>query len=59
VDGRLSADFVEWHMGFPAGWTDILTRNERLKALGNAVVPQCAELIGRWALELVGREVAA
>jgi DNA (cytosine-5)-methyltransferase 1 len=59
VDGRLSADFVEWHMGFPQGWTDILTRNERLKALGNAVVPQCAELIGRWALQLADREQAA
>jgi DNA (cytosine-5)-methyltransferase 1 len=59
VDGRLSADFVEWHMGFPQGWTDILSRNERLKALGNAVVPQCAELIGRWALQLADREQAA
>ena len=59
VDGRLSADFTEWHMGFPPGWTSMLSRNERLKALGNAVVPQCAEVIGRWALGLVGQEVAA
>lgn len=59
LDGRLSADFTEWHMGFPEGWTSMLSRNERLKALGNAVVPQCAEVVGRWALELVGREVAA
>jgi DNA (cytosine-5)-methyltransferase 1 len=59
VDGRLSPAFVEWHMGFPAGWTDILSRNERLKALGNAVVPQCADVIGRWALQLVDREQAA
>ena len=59
VDGRLSADFTEWHMGFPPGWTSMLSRNERLKALGNAVVPQCAEVIGRWALGLVDREVAA
>ena len=59
VDGRLSADFTEWHMGFPAGWTSMLSRNERLKALGNAVVPQCADVIGRWALDLVDREVAA
>lgn len=31
-------------MGFPQGWvTDTLTnRNQALKALGNAVVPQCA-----------------
>jgi site-specific DNA-cytosine methylase len=46
-------------MGFPQGWTDMLTRTERLKALGNAVVPQCADLIGRWALELAAQEVAA
>lgn len=26
-------------------------RNQRLKALGNAVVPQCAEEVGRWILE--------
>lgn len=33
-------------MGVPAGWvTDInITRNEQLKALGNGVVPQQAEL---------------
>jgi len=59
VDGRLSADFTEWHMGFPPGWTSMLSRNERLKALGNAVVPQCSDVIGRWALDLVEREVAA
>ena len=44
IDGRLSQHFVEWMMGFPQGWvTDTLTnRNQALKALGNAVVPQCA-----------------
>lgn len=49
-------------MGFPAGWTDMLTRNERLKAYGNAVVPQCGEVVGRWALSIVdnlAREQAA
>lgn len=46
---QLSARFVEWMMGLPAGWvTDVpgVTRNEALKALGNGVVPQqCAEAL--------------
>ena len=43
-DGRLAPAFVEWMMGYPAGWvTNTLTnRREALHALGNAVVPQCA-----------------
>ena len=43
---RLSAFFTEWMMGVPFGWiTDCgLTRNESLKACGNGVVPQQAEL---------------
>lgn len=43
-DDRLSPHFVEWMMGYPAGYvTDTLTnRTQALKALGNAVVPQCA-----------------
>lgn len=43
---RLSARFVEYMMGLPAGHvTDVgLTRNEQLKALGNGVVPQQAAL---------------
>jgi hypothetical protein len=43
---RLAAEFSEWLMGLPAGWvTDCgLTRNEALKACGNGVVPQAAEL---------------
>lgn len=45
---RLSADFVEWMMGLPEGWVcspEIgLKRNDQLKALGNGVVPQQAEL---------------
>ena len=37
--GRLAPAFVEWMMNFPAGWTDGMSRTQRLKALGNAVVP--------------------
>lgn len=42
---QLAPRFVEWLMGLPAGWVDDvpgLTRNEKLKALGNGVVPQQA-----------------
>jgi DNA (cytosine-5)-methyltransferase 1 len=38
--GRLDPAFVEFMMGFPAGWTEGLSRTQALKALGNAVVPQ-------------------
>jgi hypothetical protein len=50
---RLSSRFTEWMMGVPEGWiTDIgLTRNEELKACGNGVVPQQAELALRMLLE--------
>lgn len=41
---RLNPAFVCWMMGYPAGWVDGLTRSEALKALGNAVVPQVAEM---------------
>ena len=51
---RLSAQFVEWMQGLPAGHvTDPvigLTRNQQLKALGNGVVPQQAAL----ALRILG-----
>ena len=50
---RLSSRFTEWMMGVPEGWiTDVgLTRNEELKACGNGVVPQQAELALRILLE--------
>lgn len=44
---RLSATFVEWMMGLPAGWVTAvpgLSRRDQLKALGNGVVPQQAAL---------------
>lgn len=49
-DGRLSAHFVEWMMGLPAGLvTDVdIPRNAQIKALGNGVVPQqAAEALNR------------
>jgi DNA (cytosine-5)-methyltransferase 1 len=50
---RLSSEFTEWMMGLPAGWiTGVgLSRNEELKACGNGVVPQQAELALRMLLE--------
>jgi len=50
---RLSSAFTEWMMGLPEGWvTGVgLTRNEELKACGNGVVPQQAELALRILLE--------
>jgi DNA (cytosine-5)-methyltransferase 1 len=43
---RLSSRFTEWMMGLPDGWiTDVgLSRVDELKACGNGVVPQQAEL---------------
>jgi hypothetical protein len=55
---RLSSAFTEWMMGLPQGWvTNVgLTRNEELKACGNGVVPQQAELALRVLLEGVAFE---
>lgn len=49
---RLSSTFTEWMMGLPTGWiTDVgLSRVEELKACGNGVVPQQAELALRMLL---------
>lgn len=43
---RLNSEFAEWMMGLPAGWVTGLglSRNNELKACGNGVVPQQAEL---------------
>lgn len=51
---RLSSHFTEWMMGVPNGWITNcgLTRNQELKACGNGVVPQQAELALRIMLNL-------
>lgn len=50
---RLSSSFTEWMMGVPEGWiTGVgLSRNDELKACGNGVVPQQAELALRMLLK--------
>ncbi len=60
----LNPRFVEALMGFPDGWTDArmrtpkgersLSRRERLRMLGNAVMPQVGEVVGRQLKGLVG-----
>lgn len=52
---RLSSKFTEWMMGVPDGWiTDVgLSRVDELKACGNGVVPQQAELALRLLLQNV------
>jgi len=41
--GLLSPALVEWMMGYPQDWTEGAKRTQRLKMLGNAVVPAQAE----------------
>ena len=45
--GELNADYDVWEQGMPRSAGDYPKRKEKLMALGNAVVPQCAELVGR------------
>ena len=52
---RLSPEFAEWMMGFPIGWTGDHSATQRLKMLGNAVVPHQGAL-ALWSL-LKRREV--
>lgn len=57
---RLTAAFEEWLMGLPAGHVTAvpgLTRQQRIKALGNGVVPQQAAAALRFLLSV--QEVAA
>lgn len=47
---RLSPGFSEWMMGLPPGWvTDVpdLSRGAQLRAIGNGVVPQAADMAVR------------
>jgi len=60
VNGKqLNPLLVEWMMGYAAGWatspTIGLSRAQQLKALGNAVQPQTAEL----ALNVLAARAAA
>lgn len=50
---RLSSDFTEWMMGLELGWITScgLSRNQELKACGNGVVPQQAEMALRMLLD--------
>ena len=60
---RLSATFVEWMMGLPAGWVTEpnlgLSRVQQLRLLGNGVVPQQAELALRLMLDRIKAEAAS
>jgi len=51
---RLSSKFTEWMMGLPDGWiTSVgLSRSSEIKACGNGVVPQQAELALRILLDM-------
>jgi len=40
-------DFEMWEYGMPRSAEEYPNRKARIMALGNAVVPQCAELVGR------------
>lgn len=44
-------EFVEWMMGFPAGWTEVegVSRTKRLFMLGNAVHVQSGVRVAEWA----------
>jgi len=53
---RLSSEFTEWMMGLRPGWVTGhgLSRKDELKACGNGVVPQQAELALRLLMKVDG-----
>jgi DNA (cytosine-5)-methyltransferase 1 len=55
---RLSSEFTEWMMGLQPGWiTSVgLSRKDELKACGNGVVPQQAQLALKMLLERKNNE---
>jgi len=54
LGGIVNPEYIEWHMGFPSGWTEMLPTKHRARTLGNAVVPQCSEVVGLWAMKMLG-----
>jgi site-specific DNA-cytosine methylase len=48
-------EFVEWMMGAPPGWTEGVSRTQRLKMLGNGVQVQVGELLGHALREYVNK----
>ena len=45
--GRLNPEFTAWMMGFPPEWTKQENRTQQLRMLGNSVVVQVGEVVGR------------
>ena len=49
----MSPYFVEWMMGYPEGWTEGVSKTQRLKMLGNSVQVQCGQVVGNLLREKV------
>lgn len=58
IRSSTNPEFVEWMMGLPTGWVtavDGLTRNQKIKALGNGVVPHQGAAAIRQLLERISQ----